>query len=347
MIYNCMKLKNVILFSALLFSSVSGLSAQRRSIAEEDQKILANKASEIFKVVDPLVKEVSDSVVLFKAGKKIISVGTVTSKGIVTKFSEIASHAAQDELHMVTKDGTVYKQIELLGVYEEYDIAVLKNIGGLPAVDLTKSVSPEVGSFLVSSTASNEALSMGVVSVKPRSLKEKDRGFLGVVMDVNPSKSGGVKLTHVEPQTAADRAGLKKGDIIQTINGDAVKNMLEMRNFLQQLAPGDDIKINFKRGDVVTAGLNVVLGARKEIPRVRLSRMNTMKKMGGKVNDVSEGFPQVLQTDMQIKSNFCGAPVVNLDGELVGVVIAKASRIKAYILEGRLLQELLNTEFDR
>jgi len=97
----------------------------------------------------------------------------------------------------------------------------------------------------------------------------------------------------------------------------------------------------------VTAGLDVVLGARKEIPRVRLSRMNRMKKMGGSVNEVSEGFPQVLQTDMQIKSNFCGAPVVNLDGEPVGVVIGKASRIKAYILEGRLLKDLLNKEFDR
>jgi len=329
-----MKFKNIILFSSLILSSVSGLSAQRsRLVDPEDRKLLANKANEVFDVIDPLVKEISNSVVLFKVGDKIVSAGTVTNKGIVTKFSEIAKFAAQDQLRMVAEDGTVYKNIKLLGVYEDYDIAVLKNVGSLPAVDFSESVTPEVGSFLVAST--------------PRSLKQKDRGFLGVVMDVNPSKEGGVSLTHVEPETAASRAGLKKGDTILTINGDSVANMLEMRNFLQQLTPGDNIKISFKRAGVVTAGLDVVLGARKEIPRVRLSRMNRMKKMGGSVNEVSEGFPQVLQTDMQIKSNFCGAPVVNLDGEPVGVVIGKASRIKAYILEGRLLKDLLNKEFDR
>jgi len=343
-----MKIKNVILFSSLLFLSVSGVSAQRQRIIDaEDRAVLASKANDIFGVVDPLVKEVSNSVVLFKSGDKVISAGTVTKKGVVTKFSEISKYAAQGKLRMVAKDGTVYNDIDLLGVYEGYDIAVLKNVGRLPAVDLSQSVSPEVGSFLVASTASDQALAMGVASVKPRSLKEKDRGFLGVVMDMNPAKDGGVKLTHVEPNTAASRAGLKKGDTILAINGDAVENMLEMRNFLQQLTPGDNIKISFKRGDVVTAGQKVVLGARKEIPRVKQSRMNTMKKMGGRVNEVSEGFPQVLQTDMQIKSRFCGAPVVNLDGNIVGVVIAKASRIKAYVLEGRLLQELLDTEFDR
>ena len=342
-----MKIKNIFLLSGLVISSVSSISAQRqRFIDAEDRKVLENKANDLYTAVDPLVKEISNSVVLFKSKDKIVSVGTVTNKGIVTKFSEISQYAAQDKLHIVTKDGIVYKNIELLGVYESYDIALIKNVGSLPAVDLSNSITPEVGSFLVASTASEQALAMGVTSVKARSLKEKDRGFLGVVMDMTPSKEG-VKLTHVEPQTAASRAGLKKGDIILAINGDSVTNMLEMRNFLQQLAPGDNIKLSYKRGEVVTAGLEVILGARKEIPRVRQSRMNRMKKMGGRVNEVSEGFPQVLQTDMQIKSNFCGAPVVNLDGRMVGVVVAKASRIKAYIIEGRELDKLLKTAPDR
>ena len=69
--------------------------------------------------------------------------------------------------------------------------------------------------------------------------------------------------------------------------------------------------------------------------------------MGGRVNEVSEGFPQVLQSDMQLKSNFCGAPIVDLDGKLVGVMVAKASRIKSYIIEGKKLDELLKSVPDR
>ncbi|MFT5905403.1 MAG: hypothetical protein ACI9E1_001000, partial [Cryomorphaceae bacterium] len=45
--------------------------------------------------------------------------------------------------------------------------------------------------------------------------------------------------------------------------------------------------------------------------------------------------------------NFCGAPIVDLNGDFVGVVVAKASRIKTYIIEGDKLDELLNSDPDR
>lgn len=343
-------MKHVIIASALTALSVGHITAQKlpQFVKPEHRPVLTKQAADFYKVVDPLVKEISNSTVIIKGGDKIVSVGTVTDKGIVTKYSELAK-AARDtfaNIRMIAKDGTSYP-INLKHVYNSYDIAVIENVGKLPAVNLAKSVTPEVGSFIVASGASDQALAMGVVSVKPRSLKEKDRGFLGVVMDVNVQKEGGVLLNHVEPQSAADRAGLMKNDVILTIDGADVTNMLEMRNFLQQQMPGDEITISYKRAGVVSAGVKVKLGAREEIPQVRRSRMNNMKRMGGKVNDVSEGFPQVLQSDIQLKSNFCGAPVIDLDGNFVGVAVAKASRIKSYIIEGDKLNELLKSVPDR
>ena len=331
-----------------MVSSVGSLTAQVQSrIDPLEERVLSEQADNLYAVIDPLVKEISDSVVIFKAGNEIISVGTVTSKGIVTKYSEISKYSAKDNLRMVDKNGTIYRDIELLSIYESYDIAVLKNVGGLPAVDLTRSVTPDAGSFIVAASASEEALAMGVVSVKSRSLKDKDRGFLGVVMDMDQVETGGVKLTHVQQDTAASRAGLQRDDVIISIDGKPVSNMFEMKNFLQRLSPGSDIKISYKRDGVIIPNVNVVLGAMKEMPQVKRSRMNMMKTMGGSVNEVSEGFPLVIQSDIQIKSNFCGAPVVNLDGEIVGLVVAKASRIKAYIMEGRELDKLLQSTPER
>jgi len=345
-----MKMKQMMIAVAMATMGSGALSAQKlpQFVRPEHRPLLTKQAQDFYKVIDPLVKNISNSTVVIKADDKIVSMGTVTEKGIVTKYSEISKIGkdAKTNIRMITKDGTSYP-INLLHVYNSYDIAVIENIGKLPAVNLKKSITPSVGSFIVASGASDQALAMGVVSVKPRSLKEKDRGFLGVVMSMKAQKAGGVLLNHVEPKSAADRAGLMKNDVILTVDGAAVTNMLEMRNFLQQQMPGDEITISYRRDGVVSAGVKVTLGAREDIPQVRRSRMNSMKRMGGRVNKVSEGFPQVLQSDIQLKSNFCGAPIVDLNGDFVGVMIAKASRIKCYIIEGDKLDELLKSVPDR
>ena len=346
-----MKQMITVVAMATMTATFSGtLSAQElpQFVRPEHRPLLTEQAADFYKVIDPLVKKISNSTVVIKVDDKIVSMGTVTDKGIVTKYSEIAkvSKNSKTDIRMIAKDGTSYP-INLLHIYNSYDIAVIENIGKLPAVDLKKSVTPDVGSFIVASGASNEALAMGVVSVKPRSLKEKDRGFLGVVMSMSSQKKGGVLLNRVEPKSAADRAGLMKDDVILTVDGEAVTNMLEMRNFLQQQMPGDEITMSYRRDGVVSAGVKVKLGAREDIPQFKRSRMNNMKRMGGRVNEVSEGFPRVLQSDIQLNSNFCGAPIVDLNGEFVGVMIAKASRIKSYIIEGDKLDELLKSVPDR
>lgn len=345
-----MKIKQIILATGIYVASVGSLSAQKLPdlVKPDDRAFLTQQAEDFYKVIDPLVNNISKSTVVIKADDKVVSMGTVTEKGIITKYSELAK-ASKDvitNMRMVAKDGTTYP-INLLHIYSSYDIAVIENVGKLPTVGLTKSITPDVGAFIVASGASDRALALGVVSVEPRSLKERDRGFLGVVMDMKAQENGGVSLNHVEPKSAADKAGLMPGDVILTVGGNPVTNMLEMRNFLQQQMPGDEITISYRRDGVVSAGVKVKLGARKDIPKVRLSRMNSMKRMGGRINQVSEGFPQVLQSDIQLKSNFCGAPIVDLDGNFVGVMVAKASRIKSYIIEGDKLEELLNSKPDR
>lgn len=343
-----MKITQFIIGAMLAVTTSSSLSAQQfpRFVKPGDRALLTKQAQDFYKAIDPLVKNISESTVVFMADKNIISMGTVTEKGIVTKYSELANVKNGADVRMVAKDGASY-QVNLERVYNSYDIAVVENTGKLPAVDLKNSVTPEVGAFIVASGASDQALAMGVVSVKPRSLKQKDRGFLGVIMDVQTQKDGGVKLSHVEPLSAAARAGLQPGDVILTVDGEQVTNMLEMRNFLQQQTPGERINISYRRDGVVEAGLEVTLGARRNIPQVKRSRMNSMKRMGGKVNKVSEGFPRVIQSDIQLKSKFCGAPIIDLDGNFVGLMVAKASRIKTYIIEGKILDELLNSAPDR
>ncbi len=345
-----MKLNQLITIIGFISLSSWNLSAQKLPdhVRPEDRELLNKQAADFFKAIDPLVKEISKSVVVIKAGDRVISAGTVTEKGVVTKYSELAkaSMNTQSNIRMIAYDGSSYP-IKLQHIYFSYDIAVIENTGKLPPVNMKKSETPALGSFIVAAGAKDQALAMGVVSVKPRSLMAEDKGFLGVVMDVNNQVGGGVLLSNVEKSSAADQAGLRPGDIILTVGGEAVANMLEMRNFLQKRKPGEEITISYKRDGVVSAGVKVKLGAGREIPQFHHSRINQMKSMGGKVNEISEGFPQVIQSDIQLESHFCGSPVVDLQGHFVGVVVAKASRINAYIIEGKKLSDLLNTAPDR
>jgi hypothetical protein len=47
---------------------------------------------------------------------------------------------------------------------------------------------------------------------------------------------------------------------------------------------------------------------------------------------------------MQIEPEDCGAPVVNLDGNVVGIAIARAGRIKTFVIPSATVRELLQTD---
>ena len=63
--------------------------------------------------------------------------------------------------------------------------------------------------------------------------------------------------------------------------------------------------------------------------------------MGSELSDTRNGFPLALQHDCPIEPNACGGPLVNLDGEVVDINIARAGRIKSYALPAHVIQELL------
>lgn len=60
---------------------------------------------------------------------------------------------------------------------------------------------------------------------------------------------GGVRVVRVFPGSTADGAGLKEGDVIQSINGQPVKNPGELSTALATTAVGSDFELAYRRGD--------------------------------------------------------------------------------------------------
>jgi serine protease Do len=82
------------------------------------------------------------------------------------------------------------------------------------------------------------------------------RALLGVtIIDINATMAkekgikeySGVYVAGVNPGSAADKAGIKEGDVITRINDNIVNSASELQENVAQFRPGDKIKVNYLR----------------------------------------------------------------------------------------------------
>lgn len=72
----------------------------------------------------------------------------------------------------------------------------------------------------------------------------EDRAFLGVVTE---DGDGGARITGVTNNSAAEKAGLKKGDIITKINEDKVDDHSDITRVIAKAKPEEKVTITYKR----------------------------------------------------------------------------------------------------
>jgi len=330
------------------------------SLTPKQKATLAIQSQQFFNAAAPAVKVAARSTVMVTYRGNLLSFGTAVKSPllqknvILTKWSEIARF--RNDLIVVTSRGK-YNRAVVVGVYPEYDLALLDTDAHLVPLDLKNEAAPELGDFIAQAAPDGSVLSMGVVSVKPRSLRESDKAYLGVLMDFETSAKGGIPITEVVPSSPAFYAGLRPGDVVLAVDQRKIKGAMEMRNTLQKFVPGSDVTINYRRNQNEYT-TTVRLGSRPELDarRVPPKRMATMQRMGSVLNRVRDDFPNVIQSDMVIQqdetpenlrddfTNQCGGPVVNLDGKVVGLTIARGSRIKTFIIPSKVLRHLLAIE---
>jgi len=58
----------------------------------------------------------------------------------------------------------------------------------------------------------------------------------------------GVKITGVDEESPAEKAGLKEADIIKEINGSSIKDVDDLRSKIKDLKEGDIYKVKYERG---------------------------------------------------------------------------------------------------
>ena len=65
-----------------------------------------------------------------------------------------------------------------------------------------------------------------------------------------PNFSSGIYLVHINSDSPAISSGIQVGDIITSIDGKSINNMIELKEYIYTKLPGDTISVNVSRGYV-------------------------------------------------------------------------------------------------
>jgi S1-C subfamily serine protease len=284
----------------------------------------------------PLIKQARLSIVAIMIDGEQKCLGTVVDDqgGIVTKASELGDARHVDCIF----SNDLSFPAELMKVNEQLDLALLQ-IDRVKTIPIQWAVEPaELGTMVITSSHQGDPLALGVVSVLPRSLVGSNLAFLGVGPGPGP-REGGVQVLLVEEESAAAKAGLKEGDIILSLAGASIDSVTKLVNTIRAHKPGATVELKYRRGAEETTA-EVILDS-ATLPGDREQRLQLMNRMGAIPSERNTEFPHVLQHDSPLFPEQCGGPLLNLDGQAIGLNIARAGRTDSFAVPARKLIEVL------
>lgn len=200
-------------------------------------------------------------------------------------------------------------------------------------IDLSaNTASPAVGSLLLSPDAESAGTVSLLGSPAFRSRKQSV-GFLGVMLTTY-ERNRGARIDRVEPG-AAKRAGLLAGDVITKMDDSLVHSHQDLRRFLASMDPDATITATLLR-DEEELTKSITLGSR---PASFDHVANRMEKSGRR-----DGFQLVLSHDADLEPGECGGPLFDLQGDFVGLNIARNSRVRCYAIPAATLIDFVRNQ---
>jgi len=259
-------------------------------------------------------------------GRDEIAYGVVVSEDgyILTKASEIEGI---DDMS-VRVDRRSFKKVETVAVDPVWDVALVKvDAEGLTLPNYAESSGVELGDWVIvngATSRSRRRILVGVISANSREIPPAGGVVLGVQLKEN---DGDLEIKDVSEGGGAEKAGMKSGDIIKMVDGKDVGTIKEIAEALEGKNAGSMVKISVKRGEEAIE-LDVTLSVRDEL----FQQQTRNDMMSGDFSSHRSGFPKVIQHDILANSDTMGGPVLNLDGRVIGMNIARANRAETFAI---------------
>ncbi|MEM0897011.1 MAG: PDZ domain-containing protein [Verrucomicrobiota bacterium] len=305
------------------------------------REMLSKHESSVLAEFDELLAPVGETTVQLLDGNRQVAFGVIVRKNgwILSKASELPQRGLQCRLPSGWKlPATVEK------IFDKHDLAIVKvNATGL-SVPPWRERKVAAGTVLLApGSGDSGAVALGLASVEERSLNQRrGRGFLGLRLANSPGGSG-IRVTHVIPGFPAAASGLRPGDVLLKLNGDNVGSVTDFMESVATTPPGEAVRLLRRRGkgfgNVTVKLEDRALFADEMLP------VDETHAMGGRLSDRRDDFPVVLQTDLILAPEQCGGPAVDLNGQVVGINIARGTRVRSLVIPSSVLLGLLDDFF--
>jgi serine protease Do len=291
---------------------------------------------EVLRAFAPIAAATRFSIIKLEVDGDTVALGAVveTNGLAITKASELKPGKLTCWL---ASDRHV--DAEVLAIDENDDVALVRvHAEGLKPVQWAEEdVHP--GQWAITPGLAKTPQAVGIVSALPRRIRP-ERAFMGVQFDFNSSQP---RIEEVLAGLGAEKAGLKSGDVITALNGATVTNRVQIVEKLRDFHAGQTVKLRVRRAEKEFEAEVQMMSPGVEVLAESLSGESESERMTGEVSVRAQGFDQVIEHDTVLHPWLCGGPLVDLDGNAIGLNIARASRVSSYALPSKLVKRLIKT----
>jgi serine protease Do len=281
-------------------------------------------------VFAPVSDATRHSIVKLKVDGKTAALGTVmdTNGLILTKASELKQGKLTCWL-------AVDKEVDaqFLGAVEQEDLALVRvHTSGLKPIQWAAGDVTE-GQWAITPGIGPTPHAVGIISALPRRIRP-ERAFIGVRFDYDVSAP---KVGELLPGLGAEKAGLKPGDVILSVNLTGVTNREQVVDMLREFRAGQTVNLGVLR-DTRRFDVKIqMMVPTSDATEAGSSEARRSPQLNGEISQRAQGFEKAIEHDTVLAPWLCGGPLVNLEGKAIGLNIARASRVTTFALPSKLV----------
>ena len=313
-------------FLAICLSAavLSAAAQESASLAPQDQ----TNGSSTLAATDLVRNTCRPSVVqLIDDRGRTAQLGVVVSEDgyVLTKASELPP---DDDLMLAWSDGTQSVATVVL-VDRSIDLVLLKaeRDDTVPVQWLVGGKSSQ-GEWMLAFTRSGDkalSLRMGNLSANRRPIQGRGAA-LGIEMS-EEVEDRGVRIMDVGNDSPAEIAGIQTNDLLVAVDDEPVLGISSVEQTISRCQPGQQVKLRIRRGHNERE-CSVRLASRTKV----VSNWEGEDYANGGVSLRTDNFPEVLQHQIPLGPHDMGGPMINLDGKVVGINIARVDRVTTFAL---------------
>lgn len=278
-----------------------------------------------------VVAETRLSTVRLLRKNETVARGAIVDAGglILTKASQIGK---ADTVEL--PDGRRVPMV-VIATHQASDLALLQVSASSLVPVRFSSQEPAVGAWMATVDTQLDPAAIGVLSVSRRAIPaSSERGILGIELE----QINQLQILKVFPNSGAAEAGLQAGDVLLQVDQQVLATRMQLMRTLRAYRPGDTLVVRVRRDEneiECSATLTHPFGE-------FLSRIALQNQMGGALSFRRDSFEAAYQCDTVLSPEECGGPVVDLEGNVLGVNIARVGRTETLILPADVIEAAIS-----